>query len=201
LTRQRDGRKRFARALVAVAADQKKAPILRDYSMQHLRTLWKFSRSDSPLQDSIEQFFHSLADDEQLSSSALLSLHLLCDDAIISTGQNQSVRENQINRHIEDRELIPILQRSLQREGMPERALTAIKIIKERQLSEFLPELRAASSRENGEHVMIQMAAIAALSKFQLPEDKQLIESLESEDLRIIRAKTHALSAFSRTQS
>lgn len=198
LMRQEKRHPRFGEVLATVVYDTKAEPMLRDYSMQHLRILWDVSKEAPSLRKKIEATFFTLSEDENLAASALLSLHYLGSPTRIDQRGNYEVRESAtVERQIPDEELRSFVQFALEPERSAQLQLTAIRVVGERELEGFNDTLRSAVTRNKGQSIMVQMAAIALLSKSNDPKDMELIRSLNPSDFRIVRARSLALARWS----
>ncbi len=195
LQRRGEGNGKLARVLATVAADPGRDLRIRDYSIQHLRTVWAAADGDAALRASIQATFRSLLENQpRLAASALLSLHLLGAD--FNQGATADARDH--HHALPDPELIPAVTGILNRPD-PERRdtslrMTALRVISERKIESLLPEVRKMAANEEGEHPVTRMAAIAALAQFAEPRDRALLESMSATDARIAGAVKHALT-------
>ena len=195
LQRRGEGKEKLARVLATVAADTQRDIRIRDYSIQHLRTVWAAAGSDAALRASIQATFRSLMENQpQVASSALLSLHLLGSD--FTSGTMPEAADH--HYALPDSEIIPAVKAVVVSPDPEHRAtslrMTALRVISDRKIQSLLPEVRKMAANEEGEHAVTRMAAIAALAQFAEPEDRALLESISATDPRITSAVKHALT-------
>lgn len=196
LQRRKDGKEKFARVLATVAADTDRDHRIRDYAVQHLSTVWGSPDDGTGLRKSIEATFQMLLKDcPEVASSALLSLHLLGSDS--SRGRlPQDGADHSFS--IPNSKMIPAVQGVLNDSDLEHRRvpirMAALRVISDRKIDSLLPEVRTMAANEEGEHAVTRMAAIAALAQFAEPQDRGLLESMNTADPRIAGAVKHALA-------
>ncbi len=195
---QEDMRERFARALATVVEDRSRDQTIRDYGLQHLRTIWASSPDDEDLRESVLATFRQvIQSDPGLAPSALLSLHLLGSDFSGASAD----RENAGEYLLPDSELLPLVSGILENPSSmaPRDAgarMAALRVVADRRMTGLLPLVRAIAEEKVSEHPVTRMAAISALGRLADPDDRVLLQSLDREDPRIAGAVDHALRNF-----
>lgn len=187
-------RERFARVLATVARDEHQDGVIHDYALQHLRQVWE--RSDDPLRKSVEATFSQISSARSdLSASALLSLHLL-GTGDRRTAMSKSEPKGARTWAVPSEKLAPVVREILAREptarGISDR-MTALRIVGDRRLADRRDDLKRIAAAHGGEHQLVRMAAIAAITRFADPADIPFLESVEKSDPRIASVVTHAL--------
>lgn len=211
----------FARVLSGLARDPQRDAIVRDYAMQHLRQVW--DRADPPLRTAVQDSFRQIVQDRgDLAAAALLSLHLLgtptgagastanpaAGNGTGATGAIQTpaaldalAKRSTVSDptfELPDAELEPVVRSILSdapaAKGIALR-MTAIRVVADRRLSTFKPDLARILADQEKEHAVVRMASIAAISRFADPADRPLLESTDRSDPKIDRAVRHALAA------
>lgn len=191
LHRQSAAQERLARALATVAADPARDATLRDYALQHLRVVWNGSREDAGLRDSITASLRQLASsDKTVTTAALLSLHLL--------GDNASAPESSVTRALGDDEIAALAGNML--EGPPDsrqpaERMTAARIAADRRLASLRPALARVASNP-AEHVLSRISAINAIGHIGDPTDRSLLESLSFTEPSLAAATHKALESI-----
>ena len=181
-------RAEYARTLAALARDKARDPEVRDYALQHLRTLWD-ATPPGGLRDSITATFAQVAAaDPALAPSALLSLHVLGGRA---GGRGDAVPSSRIEPLALSMLADPLPP------GMPSPGarMTAARVAGERRLASCRPALlRLVSS--TSEHMLARMAAVSALSRIGDPSDLPALKAVKPDDVRLAAALRHAIDAF-----
>ena len=191
LHRQSTAHERLACALATVAADPARDSTLRDYALQHLRVVWNGSREDVGLRDSITASLRQLASsDKTVTTAALLSLHLL--------GDNASAPESSVTRALGDAEIVAIAGNML--EGppgsrQPAERMTAARIAADRRLAMLRPALARVASNP-AEHVLSRISAINAIGYIGDPADRSLLEKLSFTEPSLAAATHTALESI-----
>lgn len=154
----REIRAQFASVLYALASDQKRDDVIRDYSQQHLRRIWEKSADLGELRTSIEASFWKLTEQQpSVASSALLSLHTL--------GTTPSPKADFSHSAIASSVFQPRIESIFQQSPSPDSVglrMTAARIAGERQLSTLTPALTQIIQNES-EHTLVRISAINAL--------------------------------------
>lgn len=193
-------RERFACALASLARDTKRDEVTRDYAIQHLRQVWARADADAALRGAIASTFRQFTTlDPTLSTSAVLSLHLLGSDPVNDsrTAARQIAPKSAAppsrgdaagqSFALPDSDLIPFLEpifaTKTTKENMPAR-LTAVRIAGERRIPAFRQPLLAAV-KDSAEHTLVRMAAAHALGQIANPADLQALASLDPGDARV----------------
>lgn len=194
--RQTGVAEKFARVLATLALDSKRDGVIRDYSLQHLRNLWARKTTKIPLRRSIQVTFTRLAtSDDTLAASALLSLHVLGD-------VNQTVTDGTHHKKtwipgVSDEELRPLLERVFDSPGESESVglrLAALRVVKERELKVFLPEIRKMASGQQTEQVLVRMSAVSTLANIGADEDRKILTAMKTEDPMVRAAINKSIS-------
>ena len=189
LHRQPAARERLARALATVALDPSRDATLRDYALQHLRVVWNDSGGDTGLRDSITASLRKLIRaDKTVTTAALLSLHLLGDDA--------TAPDNPVTRALPDAEVGSLAAHLLEGPAgscQPAERMTAARIAGERRITSLIPQLRRIASSPS-EHILSRMAAVAALGHMADASNRAFLESLAKDQIDLAPAARHALS-------
>lgn len=191
LHRQRTAQERLARALATVAADSARGGTLRDYALQHLRVVWNDATGDPGLRDSITMSLRQIAvADKSVSTAALLSLHLL--------GDNASAPDTAITRALGDDEIassLGVMLAGPPGSRPPAERMTAARIAADRKLASIRPALARVAS-DPAEHALSRISAINAIGRIGDPADRTLLESLSSADPTFSPAVRKALESL-----
>lgn len=197
LGRDEGARNEFAGVLGVIASDPKRDPVLRDYSTQHLRMLWEGAGPElrSKIKSSLKMMVRL---DAVISPSALLSLHVLgCRNEISASGVAKDLVADNSDCAVSDGELssvVSVFLTQTSRQSDPVTKLAALRVIREREMKSFIPELHRILDNGSNEHVTVKMAAVAALSVLGDADDLNFICSLDRKDHRLNAAVEHALS-------
>lgn len=207
---RREVREAFARALAALARDHDQDEITRDYAVQHLRQVWAHAGDDPALRTLVLSTFREFTKlDAVLVGPALLSLHVLGSDS--ADFPLNAPRPNQVpavvppipgssatpSFLVPDSDLVPLLQPILASKpgkANVEARLTAVRIVGERRLADFRPQLLAALS-DPEEHTLIRMAAIHGLGQISHPSDLKVLAEFKPVDDRLRIALELALKS------
>ncbi len=180
LHRQETDLREFAGVLATVARDSSRAPVTRDYALQHLRRIWPKATPD--LRGDIEATFAEFAGSPgELRAAAMLGLHLIDPDG--SRGMDDSI----VTRAVRS----ALAADAASGDSLALR-MTATRIVGERGLSDQRPRLMNIASSPR-EHALLRMAAVAALGTIGDPEDLRILATLDPADERIEAAIFHAI--------
>lgn len=191
LHRQPAARERLARALATVAADSSRDATLRDYALQHLRVVWNDADANPGLRASITASLRRLVgNDKVLSTSALLSLHLLGDSA--------AVPDSPVARALPDDDVTSLAGGMLDGPAgsrQPAERMTAARIAADRKLTSLRPALARIAS-DPAEHMLSRISAISAIGHIGNPADRSLLESLSFTEPSLAAATHKALESL-----
>lgn len=185
LHRQETDLREFAGVLATVARDSSRAPVTRDYALQHLRRLWP--EAAPGLRGDLEATLAEIAESPgELRAAAMLGLHLIDPDG---------------SRGADDSALPRIVRSVLAADAASGDALalrmTAARIAGERGLTGQRRRLMDIASSPR-EHALLRMAAVAALGSIGDPEDLRTLAALDPPDERIEAAILHAAGPAAR---
>jgi hypothetical protein len=179
-------RERLSRVLATVAGNERRDLVVRDYALQHLRQVWV--RSDDSLKLSIQATFADLVRiKSDLSASALLSLHLLDFQHPTGAPEDRAVSDEDISTSIR-----AVLDGNATADTIG-LEMAALRIIGDRGLDSFTGDLRRIAADSGGQHALVRMAAISAISGFHNPDNQAFLSGLDRSDPRIESAVSHAL--------
>jgi len=185
LHRQQEVPEGFAQVVIELANDGSQPDLVRDYAVQHLRSVWNDLPESSAERGHIAEVLWEQADSRHASRSgtALLALHQLgIREGLIQEGE----------RFISNDDFASRLPLFLTRPDEPGSVrITALRIVAERSLKNHLQPVRQLIG-DSSQNTVVRLRAIATLGSIGTTEDIKIFELLASEP-RMVKAAASAL--------